>query len=389
MKTILIINPGSTSKKYSLYASDNLLLSAHFELCATEILATYTFRQDRVSVRYELSDYDQILDLFIAFAKEQNLIAALEDITHAAVRIVAPGTYFASHRLIDDEFISRLLQAKEQAELHIKPVQNEIDLLRDVLPEAELYAISDSAFHASRPAVSKEYAIDYRDAEHYDIYRFGYHGLSLQSVVNQMPEVLGNMPSRVVVAHLGGGASVTAIKDGKSLETSMGFSPVEGLIMAKRSGDIDPLAAVYLAEQKGYDYKELDHYLTTHAGLLGLSAHSADVRVLLELEEDGDERATIALDSFAYRVKQYIGKYMAVLGGIDALVFTATIGIRSDIMRARIVGGLEDLGILLDLEKNSKTITASSVVSSDSSVPIIVMHIDEMSVMHEALKNLT
>jgi acetate kinase len=192
----------------------------------------------------------------------------------------------------------------------------------------------------------------------------------------------GNLPEKIIICHLGGGSSIAAIKNGQSIDTSMGFTPLEGVVMANRAGDIDAGAVIYLSKKLGYKPEEMENYLNTQCGLSGLSGKSNDVKELLEIEKNGDENAKLALEVMVYKIKKYIGAYFAALNGADVLVFSATIGERSAIMRSRICAELENLGIVLDDEKNNKTISMDGFIGKDGApVKIAVITTDEMGQM--------
>ena len=218
-----------------------------------------------------------------------------------------------------------------------------------------------------------------------DLYHFGYHGISVGSIVKKIA-TRGLLPSKIVVCHLGGGSSITAVREGKSFDTSMGYTPLEGLVTSTRSGNIDPVAVMLVREKLGKNLSETQAYFNKECGMLGLSGKSSDVRELLELERAGDVDARLALDKFVMSIKHYIGAYTAEMGGIDMLVFSGTIGERSSSIRQQVCVGLECLGIKLDLgiNESSKGIDAQ-LNTSDSPVKIVAVCTDEMSAMAEHL----
>lgn len=306
MKT-LTVNIGSRSKKYALY-SDGV---------------------EAWSVVIETKD---------------NLIS--KDILHEApdaivFRIVAPGIYFRQHRIIDDVFLSHLESAKPKAPLHIQPTLEEIKYFKKNFPHTKLVAISDSAFHAKLPDYARLYALPTPDAQTFEIERFGYHGISLSSIVETL-KTQGKLPEKIIVCHLGGGSSVTAIKNGVSIDTSMGFSPLSGLPMATRVGDIDAGAIVYLSTIKGLQGDDLEEYLMSTCGFLGL-AGTDDMKRLIA-EEKTNPQAVLAIQMFVYQIQKYIGAYAVALGGLDLLIFSGGIGEPSEPIRSKIIAGLGDLG---------------------------------------------
>jgi acetate kinase len=267
----------------------------------------------------------------------------------------------------------------------------EAKLLQSSFPKVSIIGASDSAFHAEKPLHAATYGISQTDAKAADVWRFGYHGLSVASVVEKLREAK-KLPKRLVVCHLGSGASVTAVLEGKSIDTSMGYSPLEGLVMSTRSGSIDPTAVDTLATARKVSAKKLQHYLNAESGLLGLSGESDDIRELLVLEEKGHKGATLALDTYVYRVQLAIGQMVAALGGIDGLVFTGTVGERSAIIRRRIVSAMLYLGLALDSRVHEPIDNPQDItVISQSRHPAIVMIVptDEAQSILQAVHTLT
>ncbi|OGC44834.1 hypothetical protein A2V54_02330 [candidate division WWE3 bacterium RBG_19FT_COMBO_53_11] len=383
MAKYFIINPGSDSKKYALYEDGTQKFSVHFEREGGKIVATV--KKDGQSQKAEVSqkDYDSSIDYLLQLMVKDKVIAEKTEISGAGVRVVAPGDYFAAHKIIDGEYLEKLREESRQAPLHLKPTILEIENLNRVFPEISMVGISDSAFHADLPKHSRLYNLPQEMAEKFGIYRFGYHGISAQSVLGKIKNRLGNVPSKTIICHLGSGSSIHAVKDGASFDTTMGFTPLEGLTMGTRIGNIDAGAVLFLLQESRMSPAELEDYFNTKCGLLGLSGKTPDIRELIELENAGDANAKIALDAFTYSVRKYIGAYTAALGGLDLLVFTATIGERSSIMRERICRGLESLGIRIDEEKNNGTVNRDGFIEKEGSSPVKVAVIatDEMGQM--------
>ncbi len=306
MKT-LIVNIGSESKKYALYEEGREVWAAQIEN-REEKLA-----EDRLADNFDL----------IAF------------------RVVAPGNFFRQHRVIDENYLAQLQSARAKTPLHVDLILAEIKNFQARFPTTRLVAISDSAFHRTIPDRARYYALPTEDARELEIERFGYHGISLSSIVEKLKEQ-GPLPEKIIVCHLGGGSSVTALKSGESVDTTMGLTPLAGLPMATRVGDLDPGALVYLAEAKNLAGEKLEEYLANQCGFLGV-AGTSDMRELLA-RETSDERAALAVKMFVYQIQKYIGAYAAVLGGLDLLVFSGTIGERSEPIRDKILAGLGSLG---------------------------------------------
>lgn len=380
MKKIFITNVGSESRKYALYQDAGRVFSAHFEKEGGRLIVELT---GVISEKKEVSsrDFENSAEYIIEELLSRKIIGNKNEISAIGFRVVAPGSYFLQNKIIDGEYLRKLETAKEQAPLHINPMLAELKALEQILPGIPVVGVSDSAFHGSLPARARLYGIPKNTAEELDIFRFGYHGISFESIIGKLKNIYsGNLPEKIIICHLGGGSSVAAIKNGQSIDTSMGFTPLEGVVMANRVGDIDAGAVIYLSKKFGYMPDEMENYLNTQCGLLGLSGKSNDMRELLEMEKNGAENAEIALEVMVYKIKKYIGAYFAALNGADVLAFSATIGERSAIMRARICAELENLGIILDDEKNSQTINVDGFISkNESPVKIAVITTDEMS----------
>ncbi|MCR4311427.1 MAG: acetate kinase, partial [Candidatus Taylorbacteria bacterium] len=255
------------------------------------------------------------------------------------------------------------------------------------LPHIPIIGVSDSAFHSTLPAEAYTYALPHDVVEKWNIRKFGYHGSSFASVARKVGDMQGGVPTRMIICHLGSGSSITAVKDGKSIDTTMGFTPLEGLVMGTRVGDVDAGAVIHVGEVLDSSFADLEKLFYTKSGMLGVSGTSGDIRDLLAREFQGDERAKLALNVFVYRIQKYIGSYIAVLGGLDALVFCATIGERSFIMRKRICHTLGVFGVTIDEEKNKEVISRDSFIHKEGSVPVVVMTTDEMGeIAREASK---
>ena len=387
MSKYLIVNPGSASKKYAVYEDGKEVSFFHLETCMNSFCFTvrtndYSTDQSEKIEKGDLSpkDFDKSLPYLFNSLKIKNIINSPEEISVIGIRIVAPGLFFQKNGLIDKEYIKKLYEAKKKAPLHLEAEIEEIERLRKFFGKnIKMVGISDSAFHTDIPEKSRMYAIPLDIAKKYEIYRYGYHGISLRSIVKKI-QLKETLPEKIVVCHIGGGVSITAIKDGKSIDTSMGFTPLEGVVMANRVGDIDSGAVIYMSEILKKNAKGMRQYLNKECGLMGLSGgKSPDVRDLFKLESEGDNDAKLALDIYAYRIQKQIGAYAVALGGIDRIIFSGTVGERSFKMRKRICDGLNFLGVKLDENINNITEGKDGVVSSiDSKVKIEVVKTDEM-----------
>lgn len=363
---VLVVNPGSSSREYAIYDRHRCLMRGYYEKFDEKVILNLQSAGGESEMGFNLDVFDVALANFLDISKK-HIGFSDDDILGVGVRLVAPGRFFMQHRKIAPDTLVVLEEQKSRAPLHIGVVIDEIKQVNSLIPAKDCYLISDSAFHSTLTHEARNYAIDRKLADSCDIYRYGYHGISVESIVGELRDVEGLNYQRVIVCHLGSGASLTAVKNWQSIENSMGYSPLEGLVMSTRSGNIDIEAALELKKSQNFTDQQLIDYLNQQAGLKGLSMQSNDVRVLLELESKGDENARFALDMMVYRIRFYIGAYAAVLGGLDAIVFSATIGERSAPIRSRVCEGLDYLGVALDKDLNRRLSETNAVISHPSS----------------------
>jgi acetate kinase len=374
----LVINPGSASKKYSLYDEDSLVLNVHFEHNTESCAVSFVLQENEKQEIITESTYIRSLEKVLEEARLSGILNEKKVIDAIGVRIVAPGSYFTQHRLIDDEYVEKMEDLQRYAPLHISSTLSEIRAAKKLLPSINMYGVSDSEFHITIPEANRLMLIDPKDVDKYDIHHFGYHGLSVQSVFRKAREQYGDL-SRAIVCHLGSGMSITALKDGKSIETSMGFTPATGLPMSVRTGDLDHEALLYLMQRKNFSVGEAQEYLRKESGYRTLTGGVSDMRVLLDLFEKGDEKATLAIGVLKNRLKKYIGSYIAVLGGLDLIALTATTNERNATARALFFGDLDHLGIEIDTEKNnSQQEGQHGLIGSGKGALVSVIHTDEM-----------
>lgn len=382
-KLILISNPGSASRKYALYDGEVLVAGLHFEYEGEKVVCT--IRDNEGSKKIE-AGFKRLTDTATHLSEiltAEGYITEKNRLAGTVVRLVAPGDEFARDTVVTDEFMARLEAAQLKAPLHLPVIVAEMGRLRAEFPEAKMIAVSDSAFHWGKPDLMKYYAFDTEVADKYGIKRYGYHGLSYGFVTNYMEEE-GILPEKLIVGHIGSGASVAAILEGNPMDTSMGYSPLEGMMMATRSGSLDVAAALALKrELKLKDDDALEEYLNKKAGLLGVSGISDDMREIIQKRDEGDSKATFAHALYIYRLQNMIGQMAASLGGVDALVFTATIGERSDEVRRFVCQKLKYLGFLLDDEKNRNPEFSGrhAVISTSDSKPVYIVKTDETAEM--------
>lgn len=381
MGTTLVVNPGSSSKKYALYRDGQSVLDLAFEggSAGFEIY----FRKQGGQQQCESITQSDFSAAFARVAKEVNEYLSAETLTLDAVsvRIVSPGTMFQKHAIIDDSFIALLRSKEQRAPLHIPNILKEIQGSQEHFPAVKIVAASDSAFHASLPFVAREFSLNRDDALTLDIHRFGYHGLSVASVVHRVHSVIGSDPARLVVCHIGNGVSITAVKNGVSVETSMGYSPVSGIPMGSRAGDLDPGALLEIMRSKNLRPSEATVYIYASGGLTGLSGES-DIRRLLDRRAKDDTVAKQALELFIYQIKKSIAAATVSLGGIDTLVLTGTASLRSAELRQLIAQDFLYLGMELDENRNDVLVGKEGVISAKTSaVKMVVMRTDEMGEM--------
>jgi acetate kinase len=379
MDTTLTVNPGSSSKKYALFKGEELILSVLFEHVGdgygkcVEVNGTRQRCEETTATAYE-----EALDDFISVAQAEKVIERAEDIKKVGVRIVSPGTFFTTHRVVDEGYLKRLEKMSEAAPLHIPHQLEELRSVVRLLPNATVIGVSDSAFHSTIPAYVRSYSIPRTDAESFDTYRFGYHGLSVASVMKRVERIVGEVPLRAIVCHVGSGVSVTAVKDRKGFDTTMGFGPGSGLMMNTRAGELDPSALFHLMRAKKLSPEDMERYVSTDCGLSGMLGQS-DLRVALDRYERREHDAVVAIMKYAYGIKKAIGAFVAALGGIDTLILTATAAERNPTVRSLICDDLAALGIVIDTEANESLMEREGIVStSESPAKIAVVRTDEM-----------
>jgi len=370
----LIANPGSASRKYALFDGERPRVELHFEFIHEKLVCTLVRQGESHMLAVDFQDINATTSHVIGLLQASGDLRPNESIERIGLRIVAPSAYFLEDRIVDDELVARLRALQPRAPIHITATLAELEVLRNQFSRAEIIGISDSAFHITKPDYAWNYGISLDVADHFEIKRFGYHGLSVASVVREL-QYAEKLPPRLLVCHLGSGASVSAVLYGKSVDTTMGYSPLEGVVMSTRSGSIDPTAVRTLKNVCHFDDTAVEEYLNNHSGLLGLGG-SADIRELLRREEDGDNRARLALATYVYSVQKAIGQMVAGLGGMDALAFTGTVGERSSVMRERITARFHYLDLILDDQENrnyepAKPITAINRLTCSKDVYII------------------
>lgn len=391
---ILVINCGSSSLKYQFLdmEGEKLLASGLVERIGIEgsRLKHEKQGQDKVVMEYPMEDHKVALNYVLEalMNKEHGVIASVSEIDAVGHRVVHAGEYFSSSVVIDKEVIKALYDCAKLAPLHNPPNIIGIEALQELLPEVPMVAVFDTAFHQTMPDYEYIYALDYKYYEEYKIRRYGFHGTSHRYVSQRAAEILGKKPEdlKIVSCHLGNGSSIAAVKGGKSVATSMGFTPLEGLAMGTRCGDIDPAIVTFLMDHENLSVKEMDTVLNKKSGVFGISGVSSDFRDIETAASEGNKRAQLALDIFNYKVRRAIASYAAAMEGLDVVVFTAGLGENGIENRKEILKGLDFLGIDFDEEAN-KVRGKETVITKDGSkvIALIVPTNEELMIARDTL----
>lgn len=383
---ILVINCGSSSLKYQLIDmnGEEVLAKGLVERIGIEgsRIKHDTTGKERVIIEEPMKDHKRALELVLEAIVDEKYgaIKSMDEIGAVGHRVVHGGEDFSSSTIIDDEVMKAIENNIELAPLHNPPNIMGIEACKELMPEVPMVAVFDTAFHQTIPADNYIYALPYELYEKYKIRRYGFHGTSHKYVSQRAAEILGKdiRDLNIVTAHLGNGSSVTAVEGGKSVDTSMGLTPLEGLAMGTRSGDIDPAIIPLIMEKEGLSFEEVNQMLNKSSGVLGISGISSDFRDLEIAADEGNQRAKLALEVFANRVKKYIAAYAAQMCRIDVLVFTAGIGENSASMRELICDGLECLNIIIDKELNEQASGKEAIISKNiGGVTIMVIPTNE------------
>ena len=380
---ILVINCGSSSIKYKLYEMDSrqTLAAGGIEKIGLPGAFLKIKMNDGSSKVIEAEIPDHSVGIKMMFDallnKEYGAISSLDEIGAAGHRIVHGGV-FTKSQVVTDQMIEEWKQYMDLAPLHSYAHLKGYNAVKDLLPELKQVFVFDTAFHQTMPDYAYMYALPYQYYTEDHIRRYGAHGTSHRYVTQRSAEVFGQLPKRLITCHIGNGASISAVLDGKCIDTSMGLTPLEGLMMGTRTGDIDSSAILTIMKKEGLTPDEANDLLNKKSGLLGVTGISSDMREVEKASREGNERATLALKMYNYRIRKYIGTYAAVLGGVDALVFTAGVGEHQWDVREGALEGLEFLGIELDKEKNKANNGEEEIISTPSSrVKVAVIPTDE------------
>lgn len=337
-----------------------------------------------------ISDHKTAVALVIKAltCKDIGVIASMTEIDAVGHRVVHGGEKYASSVVINDDVMKVLEECSKLAPLHNPANITGIKACQHIMPTTPMVAVFDTAFHQTMPAEAYIYSLPYEIYQNHKVRRYGFHGTSHKYVAHQAAKLLGKDISelKIITCHLGNGASVAAVKHGKSVDTSMGFTPLAGLTMGTRCGDIDPSILAYLSHEMNLSIDELDNLMNKKSGVLGLSGVSSDFRDIENAAESGNQRAQLALDVFTYHVKKYIGAYAAAMNGVDAIVFTAGLGENDKVTRANVINGISFLGVQIDDEKNNVRGQLRVISTDDSKVKaLLVPTNEELMIAEETL----
>ena len=381
---ILVLNAGSSSLKYQLLnlETNHVLAKGNCERVGSDdAFLKHSNGEDEIVIEEPMADHRDAMRLVIEAITEGPLkvVESLDDIKAIGHRVVQGGQYFDESVLITDDVIAKIDELAELAPLHNKAAIMGIDACKAIMPNKPMVAVFDSAFFQSLPEKAFMYPIPYEYYDKYALRKYGAHGTSHRYVADRaahfIDEPLEDL--KVITCHIGNGCSMTAIDHGVAIDTSMGLTPLDGLMMGTRSGSIDPAIVTFLIDHEDMTAAEANDMLNKKSGLLGISGISNDLRTIMEASEKGDERAQLAMEMYANSVKKYIGQYMAIMGGVDVIVMTAGIGENSDVMRRMIFAGLQPLGMVLDNERNKVRGGEREISTDDSEVQILVIPTDE------------
>lgn len=393
---VLVINCGSSSIKYQLFdmTDESVLAKGLVERIGMEgsVLNHQPGNRDKVVLAANISNHSVGIQMVLEALTDSShgVISSMKEISAVGHRVVHGGEKFAGSVLITQEVMDALEECIEMAPLHNPPNIMGINACAELMPNVPQVGVFDTAFHQTMPKHAFLYGLPYDAYKNYGVRRYGFHGTSHKFVSQRAAELMGQDITnlRIVTCHLGNGASLAAVKFGQSIDTSMGFTPLEGLVMGTRSGEVDPAILPYLMKKLDLTAEQIDNYLNKKSGVLGISGVSSDFRDIEAAAAEGSEQAQLALDVFAYRVRKYIGSYVAAMGGVDAIVFTAGVGENDIYMRDLICSGLEYLGTRIDPAKNNIRGKEKEISVDGSKVKIFIVPTNEELVIARDTKTI-
>lgn len=393
---VLVVNCGSSSLKYQLFdmTDESVLAKGLVERIGIEgsILNHQPAGKPKVPLTADIKNHTIAIRMVLEALTdpEHGVVSDIKEINAIGHRVVHGAEKFSDSVLISPAVMAALEEFVELAPLHNPPNIAGINACAEILPNVPQVGVFDTAFHQTMPQHAFLYGIPYEAYKQFGVRRYGFHGTSHKYVSQRTAALMcGHVTDlRIITCHLGNGASISAVKNGKSIDTSMGFTPLQGLVMGTRCGDIDPAIPAYLMKKQGMTPDEIDNYLNKKSGVLGLSGLSSDFRDLEQAAEKGNVRAQLAIDVFAYTVRKYIGSYAAAMGGVDAIVFTAGLGENSPHMRDQICNGLEFLGTRIDPARNAIRGQEQEISVEGSKVKIFVIPTNEELVIARDTKTI-
>jgi len=388
---ILTINCGSSSIRYQLINREKRKVLAKGllgKIGKANSSQIHYVKGKTIRRKDKIANYEEgVKKIFcLLLDKKRGVIQDISEISAVGHRVVHGGEDFFHSTLINDEVIKKVKSYIPLAPLHNPPNLAGIEAARNLLPDVPQVAVFDTAFHQNLPEKAFLYALPYQYYEKYKIRRYGFHGTSHRYIAKRTAKFLEKplKELKIITCHLCSGCSIAAIDKGKSIDTSMGFTPLEGLVMGTRCGDVDAAAVLFLMEKENFTISQMDNLLNRQSGLLGISGISNDLKEVHRCAVKGNQRAKLALEIFVYRIRKYIGAYIAILGGLDALIFSGDIGENEADIRGRICQGLEFLGVYLDKKKNRARSKASRFISTESSpAKILVIPTNEEEMIAE------
>lgn len=377
---ILSVNAGSSSLKFTGFEmpSEDVLISVVFERIGIDnSFYTIKVNGEKIKKEVELPNHKVAFEILIKELMDNKIVESLDEIKGVGHRIVQGGAYFDKTVIADDDAVSKIDELASLAPLHNPAAIVGINAAKEVMPNAVQTVVFDTAFHQTMAPCEYMYAVPYAWYKEYGIRKYGAHGTSHKYVSQRMNEILGRNDTKLITCHIGNGASISAVKDGKCVDTSMGLTPNAGLIMGSRCGDMDATVVTYAMEKTGMTPKEMDIVLNKQSGLLGISGVSSDSRDIEEGIKNGNERCILAQEMYVKRIVEYIAKYYVLLGGCDAIVFTAGVGENSISTRKEILNKLAVLGIKVDEEANNVRGEERKITTDDSAVPAYIIPTNE------------
>lgn len=392
---IFVVNCGSSSIKYQLIdmADESVIAKGLVERIGIEgsVLTHTPAGKDKVRLESAIPNHVDGIKKVLAALVDPNygVIKSMDEIGAVGHRVVHGGEIFNQSVVITDEVLKQIEALSDMAPLHQPANLAGIRACQEVMPGTPQVAVFDTAFHQTMPPVAYMFGVKYEEYKNYGIRKYGFHGTSHKYVSGVAAAMLGKdiKDTKIITCHLGNGSSITAVDGGKSVDTSMGFTPLDGVLMGTRTGSIDPAVVPVLMQKKGLDAAGVDKYMNKECGVLGVSGVSSDFRDLEDAAAKGNERAKLALDMFCYQVKRYIGAYAAAMGGVDAIVFTAGVGENDIHTRQQVCEGLEFLGVKLDAERNNVRGKATEISAADFKVKVFLIPTnEELAIAQDTLR---